>query len=587
MSREMTSVGASPSVPNEVRSRGASVEAVAVTRSVSGGRVILDRVTLHVRPGELVAVAGGSGAGKSTLLEALAGLSPVSSGQVRVGGVDVAGRPAALRAVLGWVPQDDTVHAELPLRRTLRYAARLRLPADTAPADVDAAVDSALAEVDLTAVADVRVAALSGGQRKRASIAAELLTRPRVFFLDEPTSGLDPATSAALLATLRRLAEAGTTIVFTTHSVQDLEACDRVVFLAPGGRLAFDGPPASAPAAFGVHRLADVYPRLADAPAAPAAPVGVDPAPNPIPEQRPASVTAPAEVPAEAQVTDSAAARPPGTVRQLRTLTARTAETLLRNRLTMAIMIGSPVMVVAMFAVLFRPGAFEPATLDPSSITMIIFWVAFGGFFFGLTYGLLQICTEQAVVRREHLVGLHLGAYLASKVLVLLPFLLLVDVLMLGVLRLLDRLPDASLATYGEVGLTLALDGTAALALGLLASAAVSNPSQATLTLPMLCFPAVLFSGAILPVNLMAPVGVALSAAMPDRWAFEGIGRSLGLRELFADGGSPLGPPLLAAFGDAGTAATSTYWLILAGFTVLFLALAWLVLRRRCRTGSR
>ena len=551
---------------------GLALDALGLTRTVRGGRVVLDDVSLSVRAGELVAVAGGSGAGKSTLLEALSGLAPADSGQVLMDGLDVAEDPGGLRTVLGWVPQDDTVHAELPLRRSLRYAARLRLPGTATWDDVDAAVDAALAALGLTAVADVRVGALSGGQRKRASIAAELLTSPRVFFLDEPTSGLDPATAASLLRTLRGLADAGATVLFTTHSLQDLASCDRVLLLATGGRLAFDGPPTDAPGAFGVTDLADVYGQLAEDRSA---------------EQWRSLQRRTPTVPKQRQHRAAPKRRAAGRARQCATLTARTAETIARNRLTLAIMLGSPIMVVAMFAVLFRPGAFTPATLDPSSIVMIVFWIAFGAFFFGLTYGLLQICTERAVVRREHLVGLDLGAYVVSKLLVLLPFLLVVNVVMLGVLRLLDRLPPADTATYLSLGVTLALDGAAAVALGLLASAAVSNPSQATLTLPMLCFPAVLFSGAILPVNVMAPVGAAISTAMPDRWAFEAIGRDLGLRELFADGGSPLGPPLLAAYGDAGTSPTTTYWAILAGFTVVLLVATLVVLRARCRTNAR
>jgi len=269
-------------------------------------------------------------------------------------------------------------------------------------------------------------------------------------------------------------------------------------------------------------------------------------------------------------------------------LTARTFESLARNRLTMAILIGAPVMVVAMFAILFRRGAFDPETLSPSAITMIIFWIAFGAFFFGLTYGLLQICVEQAIVAREHLVGLRLSSYLVSKVTVLLPFLLFVNVLMLGVLRLLDRLPAAGPSTYAAVMVTLALDAGAGLTLGLLASAAVANPSQATLALPMLCFPAVLFSGAILPVNVMAPVGAAISVVMPDRWAFEAIGHDMRLRELLAEGTSPLGPPLLESFGpQAGAASTTTYWAYLAVFNVVFLVAAYVVLRRRVRAPRR
>ena len=197
-------------------------------------------------------------------------------------------------------------------------------------------------------------------------------------------------------------------------------------------------------------------------------------------------------------------------------------------------------------------------------MVMIGFWIVFAAFFFGLTYGLLQICTERTILHREHLVGLRLGAYVASKVTVLVPFLLLVVVAMLGVLRVLDRLPARPLSTYASIGISLLLCAIAALGLGLLTSATVGNVAQATLALPMLCFPAVLFSGAILPVHLMARAGAAVSEVIPSRWAFEAIGHDLGARRILAEGGSRLGPPLLASYGDAGTQSTGTYWFILA-----------------------
>ena len=272
---------------------------------------------------------------------------------------------------------------------------------------------------------------------------------------------------------------------------------------------------------------------------------------------------------------------------QWRVLTHRTLETLVRNPLPLAILLGSPAMVVAMFAVLFRPGAFNFEDPSPSSMVMIGFWVVFAAFFFGLTYGLLQICTEQSILHRERLVGLRLGAYVASKVTVLVPFLLLVIVAMLGVLRLLDRLPGRPLQTYASIGFGLLLCSIAALGLGLLASASVGTVAQATLALPMLCFPAVLFSGAILPVNLMASAGATFSAAIPSRWAFEAIGHDLGARHILEAGGSPLGPPLLTSYGNAGTASTGTYWLILTAFAVLFLVATWGVLVRRTRTSVR
>jgi ABC-type multidrug transport system ATPase subunit len=242
---------------------GVHIRAEGLTKAVRGGLSILNDVSFSVRPGELVGVVGGSGAGKTTLLEAVAGVGPADSGRVLFDGVDASRNRDAFRSVLGYVPQDDIIHAELPLARTLRYAAELRLPPTATPAQVDAAVAGAMRSLDLSARAGVHVSALSGGQRKRASIAVELLTKPRVFFLDEPTSGLDPATDAELLRVLRGLADTGTTVMFTTHAVQDLAACDRILFLTRGGRLAFDGSLEQALAYFDALTAEEVYERLA------------------------------------------------------------------------------------------------------------------------------------------------------------------------------------------------------------------------------------------------------------------------------------------------------------------------------------
>ncbi len=391
-----------------------------------------------------------------------------------------------------------------------------------------------------------------------------------MFLLDEPTSGLDPATSAELIDHLRELADRSATVVFTTHSVEDLALCDRVVFMARGGRVGFVGTVDEALRQYEVGSVKELYRCLAD----------VDTINAPV---RP---TFPAPAPAAAR--GNVNKRPVASgFTQWNVLTRRTLETFVRNPLTLAILVGSPVLVVAMFAVLFRPGAFDFHNPDPSSMVMIGFWIVFAAFFFGLTYGLLQICTERTIVRREHLVGLRIGAYVASKVTVLVPFLLVVIVLMLSVLRRLDRIPSRSLPTYVSIAVGLLLCAIAALSLGLLTSAAVGNVAQATLALPMLCFPAVLFAGAILPVHLMAKAGAAFSGAMPTRWAFEAIGHDLGARRILARGGSTLGPPLLESFGNAGRASTAVYWLILSAFAVVFLVATWGVLVGSTRSSTR
>lgn len=203
-----------------------------VRAGTRGEITLLDGVSLSVAPGELVAIVGPSGAGKTTLLDAIAGNTRASGGSVRFDGVDVHANLRKFRGVIGYVPQDDIIHVDLALQHTLRYAARLRLPSSTTRAEIDDAVAGAIDAVGLREHADVRVGSLSGGQRKRASIAVELLTEPRVFFLDEPTSGLDPVASRDVHELIDGLRNHGVTVFLTTHRLEEAEQlCDRVAIL--------------------------------------------------------------------------------------------------------------------------------------------------------------------------------------------------------------------------------------------------------------------------------------------------------------------------------------------------------------------
>jgi ABC-type multidrug transport system ATPase subunit len=544
----------------------------------AGGRQVLHEVSLSIEPGELVALVGGSGAGKTTLLEILAGLRTPSAGQVMHDGVRV-DDGAMPGTGVGYVPQDDIIHAEMPLRRTLQYAARLRLPAGTSSEQADRVVDETIRELDLADRRDVSVRMLSGGQRKRASIGVELLTRPRTFFLDEPTSGLDPSTSAEVVSLLRALTRRGVTVVLTTHEPATLDRCDQVVFLTRNGHLAFAGPPSVARRYFGVDDLVEVYHRLAS-----------EGTPRVWAERFAAwrqQGKAPLQPgPAQQGKTPAPAARPddrhsPSVLLQWWLLTRRNAEVLVRNRLTLAILLGSPVLVTAMMGVLFQPGAFGRQGTVGVSPAQVVFWVAFAGFFFGLTYGLLQIVGELAVFRREHRSGLSIGAYVAAKIGVLLPLLAVVTAVLLGVLRALDRLPAAGWDVYASLLVTLVVEAVSALALGLLASAAVSNAAQAALALPMLCFPQVLFAGAVVPVADMAAPGRWLSLGLANRYSFEALGHALRLEQLTGV------LPALRAYGDTFSATVASRWLLLAGLAGVFtLATVW-VLRRRCLPGTR
>ena len=552
------------SIPADTRAPG-RIDAIGLSQH-AGDRQVLHGVSLSIESGALVTIIGGSGAGKTTLLEILAGLRPPSSGQLRYDGAEVAAGSTAGSGI-GYVPQDDILHVEMPLRRTLRYAARLRLPSGVAADEVDRIVDQALADLDMAHRADVPVRQLSGGQRKRASIAVELLTRPRLFFLDEPTSGLDPSTAAEVMAVLRRLTRSGVTVVLTTHEPASVDQCDQVVVLARDGHLAFTGSPADARRYFNVDDVADIYTRLATE----------DTQPPEWAEQFEAQRD-PVKLPPPRTAT-SRRTHGPGAIRQWWLLTRRNAEVLVRNRLTLAVLLGSPVLVTMMMATLFRRGAFDAAIAASLGPVQVVFWIAFAGFFFGLTYGLLQIVGEQAVFRRERFAGVSVGSYVASKIGVLLPLLTGVSVLLLGVLRALDRLPALGWDVYGLLLITIVIEAVSALALGLLASAAVSNTAQAALALPMLCFPQVLFAGAVVPVPEMASLGQGLSAAMANRHAFEALGSGLNLDEPDVTG--------MAGFADAFDGPASSSWLVLIGFTVVFVLATVVVLRRRSRAYTR
>ena len=239
---------------------GHRIDAVKRGREVAHKRMILDNVSLTVNPGEFVALVGGSGAGKSTLMKAMNGYEPANHGQIMLDGEPLYARLDMYRTQMGYVPQDDIIHRALPVRLALWYAAKLRLP-DAKPAEIEARIQDALRAVDMTEHASKPVRVLSGGQRKRVSIAVELLARPTLFFLDEPTSGLDPGLEKKMMYDLNRLADEGRTVVLVTHATANIEQCDHVAFMSYG-RLAYYGPPNDALKFYDVRDFSDIYLKL-------------------------------------------------------------------------------------------------------------------------------------------------------------------------------------------------------------------------------------------------------------------------------------------------------------------------------------
>lgn len=238
------------------------IDARNLKKTGNNGVTLLDDISLSIPPRKFVALVGGSGAGKSTLMDALNGLRPAQSGQVLYNGKDYYRNLSAFSNQLGYVPQDDIVHKNLTVERALYYAARMRLPSDFTHEQIQQRINEVLEDVEMTQRRNLLIKKLSGGQRKRVSIALELLSNPGIFFLDEPTSGLDPGLDRKMMLLLRKLADAGHTIVLVTHATNNIKTCDYVCFLSSGGRLAYYGPPQEATDYFGKSDFAEIYTSL-------------------------------------------------------------------------------------------------------------------------------------------------------------------------------------------------------------------------------------------------------------------------------------------------------------------------------------
>ena len=243
-------------------SAGIRIDAFQLHKEGNKEVILLNDISLVIPPRKFVALVGGSGAGKSTLMDALNGLRPAPKGAVYYNGKNYYQHLAAFSTQLGYVPQDDIIHRDLTVERALYYTARMRLPEDFTEEQVQQRIDEVLDDVEMKHRRKLLVSKLSGGQRKRVSIALELLANPSVFFLDEPTSGLDPGLDRKMMLLLRKLADKGHTIILVTHATNNINACDYICFLAQGGRLVFFGPPNEAKTYFGKTDFAEIYSAL-------------------------------------------------------------------------------------------------------------------------------------------------------------------------------------------------------------------------------------------------------------------------------------------------------------------------------------
>ena len=521
------------------------IDAVNITKEVraKGGRLrLLDEISLTIEPNEFVGFLGPSGAGKSMLMDALNGMRPASSGSVLINNLDLYQHLDSLKQAIGYVPQDDIIHRELTVYRTLYYVAKLRLSRDVSSAEIDQTIDEVLDVTGLADRRDVPVNQLSGGQRKRVSIAVELVTKPSIIFLDEPTSGLDPGTEEKIMKLFRQIAESGRTVILTTHAMENVKLFDKVVVLMRG-RLVFYGPPQDVLKHLGASSFKELFDKLEEPVTAGVRQHGEhvrrELTDRTADEWKAKFAATPQYLQYVAAPQRSLGAVASGgigkrsrlglfgSIRQWITLSRRYFEVLLKDKLNLFILFAqAPVIAMLTFLVL---GENLPRDLAYFVIALVAVW-------FGTSVAAREIIRERPVYIRERMVNLGLIPYLLSKLLVLAIIVSIQCLTLFVPLKLFDI--TGLMPMPGDLGgipqfWTMLVTGAVGIAIGLLISAIVKTSEMATSLVPLILIPQILLSGIF-----GVPGGISRPASMivPAAWSFDTMKRFSTLDTLEPEG---------------------------------------------------
>lgn len=543
---------------------GISVDAsdIVIVRGKGAKAVVTsNHVDLNIKPGELIAIIGGSGAGKSTILNCMCGYLKPTQGEVFINGINLYQNFDSLKKLIGYVPQSDIVYDNLTLHDMLLYTAKLRLLKDTTSAEQETAIAKAIDMVELSEKRDSLIKSFSGGQRKRASIAVELLSDPNLLFLDEPASGLDPGTERNLMHSLRSMANDGKTVVLVTHSTLQLKLCDKIVFMGKGGNLCFFGSYDEALTFFGVSDIVDVYNMITED-----AKEWSEEYKKIVGEQGKVRNTM-----------DTSIKSKSNWFKQLRVLCARYFKLVINDKQRLFLLLIQAPLLAVLISFVADGKQFEQYDMTKS----LLFALSCSAFWVGMLNAIQEICKERTILKREYMTGLSLGAYVLSKIIVLGIMCLIQSVLLTGVFGLIIGIPEEGMIIFPflELLITTFITAVASTAMGLFVSSLFTNADRAMTVAPILLMPQILFSGLIFKLSGATEI---ISWFALCRWSMEGYGTTANLNALTLrlqqEGIMVVHEE--EAFFEFTSSHLFTSWGILAAYIIAFLIIARLVLSK-------
>ncbi len=510
---------APPPVAAAASSAGLAVTLCSATKTVrvrdgaSGGqRAILNGVSLHVPAGSFIGLLGASGSGKSTLIKVIAGLIDVSEGEVLLGGAAQSSRDRRHDRRIAYLPQDVVIHEALTPRKALNYIARLK-GIGASGSERSRMIVAALERVGLGDRLDVPVRRLSGGQRKRAALAAELLGDPQVILLDEATSGLDPATEAEMMRLFRSLADEGRTVICITHFPDRLTLCDRLVYLMQG-RVAFYGAPGELMRFFGASSIEEVYVRQS--------------ARSPEEWQSAFLATPPGQSVQQEALGQPRYVAPPmvettrGWSAQAAVLSRRYLDLQLADWANLLLLVAQAPIIGLMIAATYGDIRASFAELHAARTKEVVFILVIAMLWCAGTAAVREIVKEQTILRHETRFGVRLLPYLLSKLALLCGIALLQGVALLGVVREFTGLTGQFPLQFAVLAMTAA----SGVALGLLVSAVAGTSERAMTVLPVLLIAQAVFSGGL--ARLEGWLRIFSQLFVPAYWSMDGLRATFG-----------------------------------------------------------